>query len=724
MVGRVLRFRTVLLLHMGLLVLAVVGATAVATTVVLDRAARRERSEDLVRAREGLGELLDHRRVLHEAQLNLLAEEPRLKSVVVTEGVDGATVRDVVDELRRALRCDRLIVLDGEGRVLADDGRPAWASGDPAADPLIAAALAGRAGTAIWSGDGAAHQMIARPITVGETVHGAIAVGHEVGDALATQLARETGNAVVIALAGNVVAVSPLRPGAPLAEPHAAAVARATEAADRPLQLDVAGQRVLAVGAPLGEGLRASLLRSLEPALAARRRLMLVVTAIALGALVISLLVAAASARRLGRPLDALVAFTGRVAEGRLDERVAVTGVAEVRALAESMNAMAARLDESHGRLVLADQLASVGTLAAGVAHEINNPLAYVVGNLDMLALDLEELKAELPAGRLAEAHEMMSDTRDGVDRVRRIVRDLKVFSRAGEDDHGPVDVARVVELAVNMTRHEVRHRARLIKDFGEVPAVQANEGRLGQVLVNLIVNAAHAIPEGNVEENEIRVTTRRTADGRVRLEVRDTGSGIPPEIRRRIFDPFFTTKEVGIGTGLGLSICHAIVAGLGGEIGVDSEPGKGSTFSVTLLAAAGAGAGARMTVTSETGGRRGRVLVVDDEPMLGTVVKRALGGDHDVTTVTDGQQALEALARDRYDIVLCDLMMPRMTGMEVHAELSRRDRDFADRIIFITGGAFTAQARKFVAEVPNRCFEKPIDMAALKQVIRERLRG
>ena len=220
------------------------------------------------------------------------------------------------------------------------------------------------------------------------------------------------------------------------------------------------------------------------------------------------------------------------------------------------------RLD---ARLMLADRVASMGTLAAGVAHEINNPLAYVLANL---AFSREKLEAH---PMLAEVVEALREAQLGAERVRGIVRDLKTLSRPDESNTSVLDVHRALDISVSMAWNEIRHRARLVKDYAlDLPRVIGNEGRLGQVFLNLLINAAHSIPEGSANSNEIRVVTRADA-GRVVVEVRDTGTGIAAEHQRRLFDPFFTTKPQGLGTGLGLSICHTIVAALGGEIDFES---------------------------------------------------------------------------------------------------------------------------------------------------------
>ena len=379
-------------------------------------------------------------------------------------------------------------------------------------------------------------------------------------------------------------------------------------------------------------------------------------------------------------------------------------------------------------QLLISDRMASVGTLAAGVAHEINNPLAAVMANLDLAAKGIAALCEELGApARLEEIVDELSDAREGAERLRQIVRDLKIFSRSTGDEHrGPVNVNRVLESSLRMAWNEIRHRARLIKEYRDLPPVEGNEARLGQVFLNLIVNAAQAIREGNAEQNCIRISTDIDRDsGRVIVEVRDSGAGIPPENLPRIFDAFFTTKPVGVGTGLGLSICHRIVVGLGGEITVQSQVGKGTTFRVALpRSPADAAVPTPAPVAALPSARAGRVLVVDDEPMLARAMGRALGQEHDVTLVASaGEACARIVGGERYDIILCDLMMPQMTGMDLHAALARACPEQAAQMVFMTGGAFTAEARSFLDEVPNQRIEKPFDAQHLRSIVNDRVR-
>jgi PAS domain S-box-containing protein len=373
-------------------------------------------------------------------------------------------------------------------------------------------------------------------------------------------------------------------------------------------------------------------------------------------------------------------------------------------------------------QLMLADRMASVGTLAAGVAHEINNPLAAVIANLDMALQDLVDLgeRPDLPPDLLDE----LRDARVSADRVREIVRDLKLFSRTHEDVFGAVNVEKVLESTLRMAWNEIRHRAKLVKVYGSAPRVLANESRLGQVLLNLIVNAVQAIPEGNYESNEIRVSTM-VADDRVIISVADTGGGMPPEVKQRLFTPFFTTKPVGVGTGLGLAISHRIISAMGGTITFESELGQGTEFRISLpIADANALPVTAKIPIAATAARRARILVIDDEEMLAQAIRRYLTQDHDVEAVTSARVALELVAGgSRYDLVLCDLMMPQITGMEVHETVAKLDKAQADRIVFMTGGAFTERARTFFETTNNQRIEKPFDLKTLRHFVNELIR-
>jgi PAS domain S-box-containing protein len=366
-------------------------------------------------------------------------------------------------------------------------------------------------------------------------------------------------------------------------------------------------------------------------------------------------------------------------------------------------------------RVVVAERMAAVGQLVASVAHEINNPLAYISGNVELVA---EEL-ASRAADRDAPLAEALEDVRVGVDRVKVIVRDLGALSRIDEEKRAPVDVQAAVESALHMANNQIRHRAKVVRELAPVPRVDANEARLVQVLLNLLVNGAHAIAEGRASENTIRAVTRVSAEGMVVIEIHDTGSGIKPEQIDRIFDPFFTTKPLGSGTGLGLSICKGIVEKLGGAIRVTSTVGRGSCFAVELppsasaaAAAEDAGCAASVMVT------RRRVLVVDDDVQVRRWFTRVLEGGHEATVVGTVDEAARAIDERAFDAILCDVMMPDRTGLDMHELVKHRHPELLPRFILMSGGAFTPTLEAFFESYGGERLEKPIRKRDLEAAI------
>ncbi|MFT3917814.1 MAG: ATP-binding protein [Anaeromyxobacteraceae bacterium] len=391
-------------------------------------------------------------------------------------------------------------------------------------------------------------------------------------------------------------------------------------------------------------------------------------------------------------------------------------------------------------QLERSERMASLGTLAAGVAHEINNPLTYVVSNLDAL-------EQGLPGGRtdLAEA---ARQAKEGIERVREVVRGLRSFSRGGTS-RGPVDVAEELEAAVRIARNEIQHRATLEVDIGELPRVDAKGRELGQVFLNLLVNAGQAFPEGEERRGRVVVRAHTDAEGRARIEIADDGVGIPPEVLPRIFEPFFTTKPLGVGTGLGLAIAHNVVTASGGTISAESQLGLGTTFRVLLpparprpagdetpppAAGKGTGTGEHALVPPRPPppapppapaaapaptGTGPAVLVVDDEPLVARSIARALGPDLSVSVVNSAEDARRRLeGGERFAAIVCDLMMPGMTGMDLHDWVTANDPFLAARFVFVTGGAFTERSRAFLERTQVACVEKPFEPARLREVV------
>lgn len=382
------------------------------------------------------------------------------------------------------------------------------------------------------------------------------------------------------------------------------------------------------------------------------------------------------------------------------------------------------------GRLQ-SEKMASIGMLAAGVAHEINNPAAFVLANIEALTGHMrliEDKLRDLPnadaahaalSNLLFEASAVLQESKEGMARIQRIVRDLGSFSHADEDVNVPISVNTAVESALTMLRNELKYRARVEQDLRASRPVLASAPRLGQVFLNLISNAVQALEEANVKRNLVRVRSFDDGDYVV-VEVSDNGPGIAPEAAPRIFESFFTTKPRGMGTGLGLPISLGIVRSLGGEIVVDNRPGEGATFRVRIPATV-ATPTARTPLPETTPSRftRRRILAVDDEALLLKAYRRMLCDAHDLTTALGGHEALKVLENDaRFDVVLCDLQMPEMSGMELHAAVMERNPALANRFVFVTGGAFSGDARRFLEEAVPAVIQKPFNVEDLLRLV------
>ncbi|WP_428268182.1 response regulator [Haliangium sp.] len=385
---------------------------------------------------------------------------------------------------------------------------------------------------------------------------------------------------------------------------------------------------------------------------------------------------------------------------------------AELRRLVdEAADERALRLRrEAH--LLVADRLAAVGTLAAGAAHEINNPLGYILGNIEYVLEELRSVGHVFEHGRLSEIECALAAALDGAQRIAHIVHDLRSFGGAGgRRAGGTSDVREELERALRLAANEIRHRARLVTELEEVPPVVADPEILAQIFLNLMVNAAQALPIGQAEAHEIRVRCARLGRRSVVVEIHDTGPGIPLEVRERIFDPFFTTKAPNLGPGLGLFVTHNLVQEIGGTIQVsDNTPGPGSRFQVTLPAVvpddeADEDQGRRVIPFADA---RRRVLIVDDDPLVGHSLTRMLSM-YDVTFVSDGREGVERCVDARFDVVLCDLMMPELDGMGFYEALAALVPGMEERVLFMSGGVFDPEIVGFLESIPNLHIEKPI---------------
>jgi len=449
------------------------------------------------------------------------------------------------------------------------------------------------------------------------------------------------------------------------------------------------------------------------------------------------------------RPLQRVTRVAGSIARGDDQARsfLELERKDEVGALARSIDRMLGSLFEERHRLgqanrelglrleelrkaqeqlIVADRRNAVGRLAAGVAHEINNPLAYIDSNLRFASDAAEHLQAILAAPDPAEARRVLSQLRPalgdalkGAEKAARIVKGLKIYSRDDGDQRHLLSIADPLEAALEMVGHEIRQRARLERDIRETPRVLGNDVRICQVFLNLLVNASQAIPEGAPSEHRVRVSAFTDDAGRAVVEVADSGCGIPAEIQSRIFDPFFTTKPVGVGTGLGLSIAQGIVSALGGSIEVESRSAAGSTFRVRFPPARGDElVPDPRPDPSPAPGRRARLLVVDDDELVGVGIGRALP-EHEVVAVGSGREALALLEAGReFDRILCDVVMPEMDGAAFRSWLAALRPELLDRVTFMTGGAFTENTETFLASLGGNHLEKPISVDRLRRLL------
>jgi PAS domain S-box-containing protein len=395
------------------------------------------------------------------------------------------------------------------------------------------------------------------------------------------------------------------------------------------------------------------------------------------------------------------------------DESGAIVGVTAIALdVTERQRAELGRR-ESESRMALLERLAATGRLAAGVAHEINNPLTYVISSLEDIQSHIARVEG------LEHLRHCADEAMDGASRVAAIVRDLRAFSGRPQRGQPRCQPLKVVDSAAGLMRNQIRHRARLEVDCHSTPEAAIESGRLTQVLVNLLMNACQAVPEGNVEGHFIRLSVRHEQPWII-VQVSDSGEGIEPDVLPHLFEPFFTTRTVGEGTGLGLSISFAIVTEVGGSIEVQSPPGEGATFLVRLPVAEevppsiSEPAPARVSET-----RRLRLLVIDDEPLVGRAVARHLRG-HDVTIELRGQAALDRLrAGEQFDAILTDLMMPDMSGIQFYEQLRRELPVPSGKIIFMSGGAFGPEAQAFMARENPMVYEKPLDLPLLSAYLR-----
>jgi len=355
------------------------------------------------------------------------------------------------------------------------------------------------------------------------------------------------------------------------------------------------------------------------------------------------------------------------------------------------------------------DRMVATGTLAAGVAHEINNPLTFVMANL-------HHLRDTIPGGDPGSV-ELIDEALNGTQRVRDVVQDLRRLAQP-HTSSDVIDLQEIVKAAARIIHNEARHHARLDVDVPSV-TIEGDRAKLGQVFVNLLLNAIEAIPTGRREDHRVRIRAEVNDDD-VRIEVVDSGEGIEPEHLSQIFDPFFTTKTLGKNSGLGLAIARETVVAAGGDLSIESRRGEGTTVVVRLLRARPVER-ARETVPPVVSALEvpKTVLLIDDEASVCRAIRRMIAHRYDVTTTVSAEEALTWIEDNEhsFDAVICDVMMPQRNGRDVHERIAELDPELARATVFITGGVF-GDLEKWAGEVDNTVLTKPFDAKDLIDVL------
>jgi two-component system NtrC family sensor kinase len=371
-----------------------------------------------------------------------------------------------------------------------------------------------------------------------------------------------------------------------------------------------------------------------------------------------------------------------------------------------------AELARQREALYQTEKLSALGSLLAGVAHELNNPLSVVVGQATML----EDTAADRKTAERAEK------IRRAADRCSRIVRSFLSLARRRTPELTAVQINSVVEMAIELLSYQLRTAdVQLAFDLApDLPALLADADQLNQVVTNLVHNALQALGD-KAGPRRLTVSTVHAGNGAVRLNVIDNGPGVPADLRARIFEPFFTTKPPGAGTGIGLALCLASIAAHGGSIGVEETPGGGATFSVELpvRSSGPASPSSRAPGQDRPAMPRRRILVVDDEPEIAATLAEMLqDAGHWVETAENGRQALDRLATGAFDLILSDLRMPVMDGPALYTALRASHPALLGRIAFITGDTLSAQIKEFLATTGVPSIEKPFTTEAVRGLV------
>lgn len=373
--------------------------------------------------------------------------------------------------------------------------------------------------------------------------------------------------------------------------------------------------------------------------------------------------------------------------------------------------------------LLQTDRLAALGMLAAGMAHALNNPLTYVLLNLDQIARELPFVAGEQPA--LADVIARLLEAREGAERMAGVVKRMRSLARAEESEPRPVSLRHVLESVIDLVGHEVQHRGRLTTRFEDVPLINADESRIEQVCLGLLLFAARMLPETEGETHEVRLSLELDNRKFAVVEVVCEGCPLAAAEVEHLFDPFASNPEAR-SAGFGLSVCSSLVEQLGGQIEAEHLPGTGLLLRLGIPCSPAAplleapSSSSREPSLLPSVAERARLLVVDDDPGVGRALRLMLEDEHDVVCFVRPREALHALLEDSsFDLVFCDVMMPELSGIDIYEVLRFNRPGYESRIVFMTGGAFTPDAKRFLGRVSNQRIEKPFNLRVLQRLVR-----
>jgi PAS domain S-box-containing protein len=372
--------------------------------------------------------------------------------------------------------------------------------------------------------------------------------------------------------------------------------------------------------------------------------------------------------------------------------------------------------------LLQSDRLASLGMLAGGMAHSLNNPLTYVLLNLDHLAARLPHMAGD--AAGIADAMARMAEAREGAERMASIVKRMRNLARTDDSEIRAIDLSSVLESVVEIVGNEMQHRGRFTTAFEQVPPVVANESRIEQVCLGLVLFAARILPEDSAKTCEVSLALYSDERENAIIEIVCEGVELHASQLRDLFEPFALNEEARTAV-FGLSVCNSIVEQLGGQIQAESRPGIGLCLRATFPCSRSFTTEPPPPSSQQSSNppsapvSSARILVIDDDPGVGRALRLMLEEEHNVTSYTSPREALRILLQDQeFDLVFCDLMMPELTGMDIYQVLRFNRPGYEARLVFMTGGAFTGPAKRFLAQVPNPRIEKPFNLRALQRIV------